>query len=130
MSTRFSTACSPAPEPRRRLRLLAAAAGIAALSAGAAIAADPLESISEQVAPDTTPKPPPLDPVTEVVEGDALTQIRISAIAFQNPKNLGQALSGVIGAFLKRGRLKDALVDLSVVKDPVRRAYALLHFAA
>lgn len=128
MSTRFSTACSPAAEPKRRLRLLAAA-GIFALASGGAIAADPLESISEQVAPDTSAKPPPLDPVTEVVEGDALTQIRISAIAFQNPKDLGQALSGVIGAFLKRGRLKDALVDLSVVHDPVWRAYALLHFA-
>jgi hypothetical protein len=129
MSTRFSTVCSPALEPKRRLRLQAAALVFFSLTSGVAIAADPLESISEQVAPDTTAKPPALDPVTEVVEGDALTQIRISAIAFQNPKDLGQALSGVIGAFLKRDRLKDALVDLSVVNDPVWRAYALLQFA-
>ena len=128
MSIPFSTVCSPAPETTRRLRLLAAA-GIFALTSGAAIAAEPLESISRQVAPETPAKPPTLDPVTEVVEGDALTQIRISAIAFQNPKDLSQALSGVIGAFLKRDRLKDAQVDLSVVHDPVWRAYALLHFA-
>ena len=70
-----------------------------------------------------------LDPVTEVVQGDALTQIRIAAISFHDQKNLGQALSGVIGAFLKRDRLKDAMVDLSVIHDPVWRAYALLHFA-
>ena len=127
MSTRSSTASSPAPERRQRLRALAAAGILALISSGAA--ADAPEAIAEQAAPDGAAQPPALDPVSEAVESDALTQIRISAIAFQDPKDLGQALSGVIGAFLKRDRLKDALVDLSVVKDPVWRAYALLHIA-
>ena len=71
-----------------------------------------------------------VDPVTQAVQRDPLTQLRISAISFQDPKYLGEALSGVIGAFLQRGRLKESLVDLSVIKDPVWRAHALLHFAA
>lgn len=129
MSIRFSIACSPAPESKRPRRLLAAAVAVFALACGIPASAEAQEAIAEQVAPDDATKPPVLDPVTEVVEGDALTQIRISAIAFQNPKDLGQALSGVIGAFLKRDRLSDAMVDFSVVHDPVWRAYALLHFA-
>lgn len=129
MSIRFSIACSPTPETKRSTRLLAAAAALFALTAGVSVSADAQEAIAEQAAPDDAAKPPVLDPVTEVVEGDALTQIRISAIAFQNPKDLGRALSGVIGAFLKRDRLTDAMVDLSVVHDPVWRAYALLHLA-
>jgi len=112
----------------RWLRLIAAATGVLALMAGAAAGADTLEAIAEQAKPDSEAKPPALDPVTEVVEGDALTHIRISAIAFQNAEDLGQALSGVVGAFLRRDRLQDALVDLSVIRDPTWRAYAQLHF--
>lgn len=112
-----------------RILRIAMAAGLIALAADPTIAAEPSEAISEQAAPDTAATPSNVDPVTEVVQGDALTQIRISAISFRNPKNLGQALSGVIGAFLKRDRMKDAMVDLTVIHDPVWRANALLHFA-
>jgi len=130
-----------------RLWQLAAAAGLLALTAGSGLAADePVASdaltqaqtqdearTESEIAPEQADveqrSGAPIDPVTEVVRGDALTQIRIAAISFQNQKNLGQALSGVIGAFLKRDRLKDAMVDLSVIHDPVWRAYALLHFA-
>ena len=127
MSTRSSNACSRTPDTRLRLTLLAA--GLLALTAGTALAAD--EPTGPESNPADSEQSPqgPLDPVTEVVQGDALTQIRISAISFHDSRNLGQALSGVIGAFLKRGRLKDAMVDLSVIHDPVWRAYALLHFA-
>lgn len=105
-----------------------AAAGLFAVAAGGAFAqdADVTEPDSQEFERSNTA---PLDPVSKAVHGDALTQIRIAAIAFQNPKNLGQALSGVIGAFLKRDRFHDASVDLSVIKDPVWRSYALLHFA-
>lgn len=109
------------------MRLLAAVS-LLALAAGTAVADGKLEATPDGTKPEAEAKPP-LDPVTEVVEGDALTQIRISAIAFQNPRDLSQALSGVIGAFLKRDRVKDAMVDLSVVHDPLWRANALLHFA-
>ena len=129
MSTLFSTVFSPTPDTKRRIRLLATAAGILALTANLAVAADSTEAISEQAAPDKGSKPPTVDPVTEAVQEDALTQIRIAAISFQDPEDLGQALSGVIGAFLMRDRLKDAMVDLSVIHDPVWRANALLHFA-
>ena len=113
----------------RRIRLLTAVVAILALTASLAVAAEPAKAISKQAAPDKGSKPPVVDPVTETVEEDALTQIRIAAISFQDPQDLGQALSGVIGAFLMRDRLKDALVDLSVIHDPVWRADALLHFA-
>jgi hypothetical protein len=109
----------------RRLRLIVAVAGVLALTAGGAGAADTLEAIAEQAKPDSEAKPPAIDPVTEVVEGDALTHIRISAIAFQNSEDLGQALSGVVGAFLKRDRLQDAMVDLSVVISPNLRTLSV-----
>jgi tetratricopeptide (TPR) repeat protein len=140
MSTRSSNACSRRPETRRRLAL---ATALLTLTAAVVHAADTPKQAetATQAAPETATKEPPspeddklapdnVDPVTEVVQGDALTQIRIAAISFNDQKNLGQALSGVIGAFLKRDRLKDAMVDLSVIHDPVWRAYALMHFAA
>ncbi len=129
MSTRSSNACSRKPETRRRS---AFAAALLTLTVATAYAADePAKPAQPETRPPVEEQPSQgsLDPVTEVVQGDALTQIRIAAISFQDQKNLGQALSGVIGAFLKRDRLKDAMVDLSVIHDPVWRAYALLHFA-
>jgi hypothetical protein len=129
MSTRSSNACSRKAETRRRAAL---AAALLTLSVATAYAADqPAKPEQPATRPPAEEQPSQgaLDPVTEVVQGDALTQIRIAAISFQDPKNLGQALSGVIGAFLKRDRLKDAMVDLSVIHDPVWRAYALLYFA-
>ncbi len=152
MSTLFSTACLPPPDIKRRLRRLATVAGILALTANVAVAEEPAKATPAHKAmpaekPMAQPKTPAerapetpasdkassapqtVDPVTEAVQEDALTQIRIAAISFQSPKDLGQALSGVIGAFLMRDRLKDALVDLSVIHDPAWRASALLHFA-
>lgn len=134
------------------MRRLATAAGFLALTASAALAEEPAKPAPAQkaapaetampkvnVKTERTPLTPAqddassgrqtIDPVTEAVQEDALTQIRIAAISFPSPKNLGQALSGVIGAFLKRDRVKDALVDLTVIHDPVWRANALLHFA-
>jgi hypothetical protein len=129
MSTRSSNACSRKPETRRRS---AFAAALLTLTVATAYAAErPAKPEQPETRPPVEEQPSQgsLDPVTEVVQGDALTQIRIAAISFQNQNNLGQALSGVIGAFLKRDRLKDAMVDLSVIHDPVWRAYALLYFA-
>lgn len=129
MSTRSSTASSRTHNRRPGACLLAVVAGLLAITpARAADAPDAAVTEPDSQEFDRTSKGP-LDPVSKVVQGDALTQIRISAIAFQDQKNLSQALSGVIGAFLKRDRLKDAMVDLSVIKDPVWRSYALLHFA-
>lgn len=129
MSTRSSAASSRTHNRRLGVGLLAVVAGLLAFApANAADAPD--ATVSEPDAQEfERTNQGPLDPVSKVVQGDALTQIRISAIAFQDQKNLSQALSGVIGAFLKRDRLKDAMVDLSVIKDPVWRSYALLHFA-
>lgn len=119
MSTRFSNACSR--RPRRSFRRL--------ICAGAVALVWPTAAAIAQEEPPGAPRAA-VDPVTRAVQGDPLTQLRISAISFQDPKHLGKALSGVIGAFLQRGRLREAMVDLSVIKDPVWRAHALLHFAA
>ena len=79
--------------------------------------------------PDEDEDQPNLDPVTQAVQRDILTQLRIAAIAFENPENQGEALSGIIGAFLKRNQEKDALVDFKVIQAPLWKARALIHFA-
>lgn len=99
-------------------------------AAGAAMGADDK--------PSKTPKPAvkdakedkvAVDPVTEAVRQDILTQLRISAIAFDDPEDQGEALSGIVGAFLKHGRVKDALIDFKVINTPLWKAHALVHFA-
>jgi len=70
-----------------------------------------------------------VDPVTEAVRQDILTQLRIAAIAFNDPEDQGEALSGIVGAFLKHGRVKDALIDFKVINTPLWKAHALVHFA-
>ena len=72
---------------------------------------------------------PALDPVTAAVQRDILTQLRIAAIAFEHPENQGEALSGIIGAFLRRNQEKDALIDFKVIQAPLWKARALIHFA-
>jgi hypothetical protein len=66
-----------------------------------------------------------VDPVTEAVRQDILTQLRIAAIAFNDPEDQGEALSGIVGAFLKHGRVKDALIDFKVINTPLWKAHAL-----
>lgn len=85
--------------------------------------------------PPTSPKPAakdekaPVDPVTAAVRKDILTQLRIAAIALGDPEDQGEALSGIVGAFLKHGRVKDAQIDFKVISTPLWKAHALVHFA-
>ncbi len=96
-------------------------------AAGSAMSADDM--------PSKAPKPVKedgkvaTDPVTEAVRQDILTQLRIAAIAFNDPEDQGEALSGIVGAFLKHGRTKDALIDFKVISTPLWKAHALIHFA-
>ena len=96
-------------------------------TAGTAMAADDI--------PSTSPKPAgkdgkaAVDPVTEAVRQDILTQLRIAAIALSDPEDQGEALSGIVGAFLKYGRVKDAQIDFRVISTPLWKAHALVHFA-
>ncbi len=96
-------------------------------AAGAAMGADDI--------PSTMPKPAAndgktaVDPVTEAVRQDILTQLRIAAIALSDPEDQGEALSGIVGAFLKHDRVKDAQIDFKVISTPLWKAHALVHFA-
>jgi len=69
------------------------------------------------------------DPVTTAVQRSPLILLRFAAISLDDAENQGEALAGLVGAFLKRNRLKDANVDFSVITDPLWRARALVHFA-
>ncbi len=87
-----------------------------------AIAADRKPSAANQ-------KQVEFDPVTTAVQRSPLILLRIAAISLDDPKNQGEALAGLVGAFLKRNRIKDANVDFSVITDPLWRARAMVHFA-
>lgn len=96
-------------------------------AAGAAMGADDIPSKSST--PAEKDRKVASDPVTEAVRQDILTQLRIAAIAFNDPEDQGEALSGIVGAFLKHGRVKDALIDFKVISTPLWKAHALVHFA-
>lgn len=96
-------------------------------AAGAAMGADDIPSKSSK--PAGKDGKAAVDPVTEAVRQDILTQLRIAAIAFGDPEDQGEALSGIVGAFLKHGRVKDALIDFKVISTPLWKAHALVHFA-
>lgn len=96
-------------------------------AAGAAMGADDIPSKSSK--PAGNDGKAAVDPVTEAVRQDILTQLRIAAIAFGDPEDQGEALSGIVGAFLKHGRVKDALIDFKVISTPLWKAHALVHFA-
>jgi tetratricopeptide (TPR) repeat protein len=104
-----------------RFRMALFAAAVIPWTAGA-IAADPNPSASKQ-------KQVEFDPVTTAVQRSPLILLRIAAISLDDVENQGEALAGLVGAFLKRNRLKDANVDFSVITDPLWRARALVHFA-
>ncbi len=104
-----------------RIRMALFAAVVAPWTAGA-FAADPKPPASEQ-------KRVEFDPVTTAVQRSPLVLLRIAAISLDDAENQGEALAGLVGAFLKRNRLKDANVDFNVITDPLWRARALVHFA-
>ena len=70
------------------------------------------------------------DPVTRAVQQDTLTRLRIAAIALDGAANQAEALSGIVGAFLKRGRLREATIDFKVIADTLWQGRAMMHFAA
>ncbi|MCG8548141.1 MAG: hypothetical protein MJE12_28410 [Alphaproteobacteria bacterium] len=71
-----------------------------------------------------------LDPVTNVARKETLTQLRIAAIALDGKANQAEALSGIVGAFLRRGQIKNATIDFNVIADTLWRARTMVHFAA
>ena len=70
-----------------------------------------------------------LDPVTTVARKETLTQLRIAAIGLDGAENQAEALSGIVGAFLRRGQIKNATIDFNVIADTLWRARAMVHFA-
>jgi hypothetical protein len=102
---------------------------VAAVSLALLSAAPPAFTYDQTDVAPNHPDAPKLDPVTNAVERDPLTLLRLAAAALENPREQGEALAGIIGAFLKRDRPRDAAVDLSIIKDPFWRAQALVYFA-
>jgi len=104
-----------------RIRMVLFAAVVIPWTASA-IAADRKPSAAKQ-------KEVEFDPVTMAAQRSPLILLRIAAISLDDTKNQGEALAGLVGAFLKRNRIKDANVDFSVITDPLWRARAMVHFA-
>lgn len=96
-------------------------------AAGAAMGADDIPSTMPKLAEKDGKAA--VDPVTEAVRQDILTQLRIAAIALSDHEDQGEALSGIVGAFLKHGRVNDARIDFKVISTPLWKAHALVHFA-
>ncbi|HAA91372.1 MAG: hypothetical protein CMM48_09935 [Rhodospirillaceae bacterium] len=70
-----------------------------------------------------------LDPLTRAVERNPLTLIRIAALGLKDPAHQGEALSGLVAAFLARDKPDDAAIEMKAITDPLWRARALLHVA-
>lgn len=100
-----------------------------ALLALVALFGAPCTAGAEKKAPADAKKQVELDAVTRAVQRSPLILLRIAAISLEDPADQGEALAGLVGAFLKRNRLNDAKVDFSVIKDPLWRARGLAHYA-
>ena len=61
------------------------------------------------------------------VEHDPLTLIRIAALGLKDPAEQGEALTGLVAAFLKRNKPDDAAIELKSIEDKLWLARALLH---
>ena len=69
-----------------------------------------------------------LDPtLRRAVERDPLTLIRIAALGLKDPAEQGEALTGLVAAFLKRNKPDDAAIELKSIEDKLWLARALLH---
>ena len=88
----------------------------------AALAAAPLsapiraqESIPGSGTPATIETGDPLenlDPLTRAVERNPLTLIRIAPLGLKDPAHQGEALSGLVAAFLARDKPDDAAIEM------------------
>lgn len=109
-------------------------AGMAAALAAAPLSA-PIraqESIPGSGTPATTETGDPLenlDPLTRAVERNPLTLIRIAALGLKDPAHQGEALSGLVAAFLARDKPDDAAIEMKAITDPLWKACALIHVA-
>jgi tetratricopeptide (TPR) repeat protein len=70
-----------------------------------------------------------LDPLSRAVERNPLTLIRIAALGFTDPVQQGEALNGLVAAFLASDKPDDATVELRAIDDTLWRARALLHLS-
>jgi hypothetical protein len=68
-----------------------------------------------------------LDPLTRAVERNPLTLIRIAALGLKDPAEQGEALNGLVAAFLARNKPDDAAIELKAISDKLWLARALLH---
>ena len=69
-----------------------------------------------------------LDPsLMRAVERNPLTLIRIAALGLKNPAAQGEALAGLVAAFLARNKPDDATIELKAIEDKIWLARALLH---
>ncbi|MDA0655965.1 MAG: hypothetical protein O2912_06115 [Proteobacteria bacterium] len=68
-----------------------------------------------------------LDPLTRAVARNPLTLIRIAALGLKDTAEQGEALNGLVAAFLARNKPDDAAVELKAISDKLWLARALLH---
>jgi len=112
---RFSAAFSKTANHR----FIACAVLVAALCAQPSYAQETKEEDKDPLAN--------LDPLTRAVERNPLTLIRIAALGLKDPAEQGEALAGLVAAFLARNKPDDAAIELKAIEDKLWLARALLH---
>lgn len=115
---------------RRRIgRTSAALLFAAGISFGRMICPLPAhaQSANQETAPQTDIET--LDSVTRKIMSDAFIALRFTALALDDPAQVGQALNGLVRAMLERNEVSDALQEAGRIEDDLWYARAMVVIA-